>query len=481
MSFTTVNFIMFFAVVSVIYYLLPCRWRNYLLLAASYFFYMSAEPAFGLLLLAGTLVSYFAALAAERQLLVKRTLWTALAVLYTFGVLFFFKYARFFCVSLLALIGVEYVPEWNILLPLGISFFSFSVTGYLFDVHRGKLAAEKNFVHYAVFVSFFPTLLAGPIGRAREFLPQLKAVRGFSTDHLRRGLLRFIVGAAKKMVLADTLGIFVGAAYADPSAVSGGALLLAAICYSVQIYIDFAAYSDMAVGTAEILGFSVTENFRAPYLSASVQSFWKKWHISLTSWFREYLYFPLGGSRRGMARAMLNVLIVFAVSGLWHGAAWTFVVWGLLNGAYQVVGRLTEPLRLRLRGRLGISEDARLLLLWRGLFTFALITATWIFFRAASIDQAVYIIKRILLILRDGFGWEGITNVFPKRQLLLVFVTLIPCVCEDIRIARGREFPMPKSAGWLYWGSILVLLLLISIFGVYGEGFDPQEFVYFNF
>lgn len=481
MAFTTVNFILFFAGVTAVYYLLPAALRKYLLLAAGYCFYMFAEPAFALLLLGSTLVSYLAALATEKQLLGRRRLWTALGVLYSFGVLFFFKYAEFFVSSLLSLVGAEYTPEWSIILPLGISFFSFSTAGYLFDVYRGKMAAERNFIDYAVFVAFFPTLLAGPIGRAREFLPQLKVPRDFSMDNVRRGALRFIVGAAKKMVITDTLGLFVGAAYADPSAVSGGALLLAAVCYSLQIYLDFAAYSDMAIGAAEILGFTVTENFRAPYLSTSVQSFWKKWHISLTSWFREYLYIPLGGSRKGTARAMLNVLIVFAVSGLWHGAAWTFVVWGLLNGAYQVVGRLTEAPRKRLRRSLRIPEESRLLALWQGLFTFALITAAWIFFRAVSIEQAVYIIKRILLILRDGFGWASAAAIFPKRQLLLVFLTLIPCLIEDIRLARGKSFPAPRCCGWLYWGSVLVLLLLISVFGIYGEGFDPQEFVYFNF
>jgi len=481
MAFTTLNFILFFAAVCVVYYLLPAALRKYLLLAASYFFYMFAEPTFALLLLAGTLVSWLAALAAEKQLLGAHKLWITLGVLYTFAVLLFFKYAQFFCISLLSLFGVAYAPEWNIALPLGISFFTFAVSAYLFDIYRGKIKAEKNFINYAVFVAFFPTLLAGPIGKARDFLPQLKSLQGFSSGKLRRGFLRFVVGAAKKMVLADTLAVFVDAAYTDPSAVSGGALLLAAICYSVQIYIDFAAYSDMAIGTAEMLGFTVTENFRAPYLSTSVKVFWQKWHISLTSWFREYLYFPLGGSRKGAVRAMINVLIVFAVSGLWHGAAWTFVVWGLLNGLYQVAGRITEVPRKQLREALKIKEDSKLLILWQGLFTFALITAAWIFFRAATMEQAIYIIKRILLILRDGFGFESIVNVFPKRQLLLAFLTLIPCIIEDIRISRGKYFPVPKFLGWLYWGAILILLLLIAIFGVYGEGFNPQEFVYFNF
>ena len=480
MSFTSLKFIVFFAGAALGWYALPKRLKKPWLLLACYIFYTMVRPAFALLLEGETLVGFLCGLACEKALWGRRRLWTALGVVYTLGVLFFFKYLNFFCGMLLPLAGADF-PGLSLALPVGISFFSFAVCGYLFDVYRGKLRAERSLPDFALFVAFFPTLLAGPIGKARAFLPQLKQPVVFDLYRVRRGALRFVWGAAKKMVVADLLGSFVDKAYADPLAVSGGALLLAVCCYSLQIYYDFSAYSDMAVGASEMLGFSVTENFRAPYLSATVKDFWKKWHISLTSWFREYLYFPLGGSRGGFWRTQLNVVIVFAVSGLWHGADWTFVVWGLLNGLYQAAGAVTGPFRQRLRARLGVDENSRWLRLWQGFFTFCLLTAAWIFFRADSFSQAVDVVKHILLIPRDGFGWASAARLFPLRPALLALLALLPCVLEDLVIARNRAFPAVERTSFRYWGLMLVLLLAIAVFGVYGEGFDPRDFVYFNF
>ncbi len=473
MNFTSLNFLIFFTVTAIGWYILPEKIRKFWLLAASYFFYMSAAPAFGLLLLAGTAVSFLTAQATQRTFLGRRTLWTAIGVVYTLGALFLFKYFDFLCTTLWGLAGAEY-SGLKLALPIGISFFSFAVSGYLFDVHRGKLEAEKNFFDYALFVSFFPCLLAGPIGKAREFLPQLRApLPAFDGGRLRRGALRFVCGAVKKMVIADLLAVFVDAAYAQPDQVSGGVTFLAAVFYSLQIYFDFSGYSDMAIGTADALGFRVTENFRAPYLSTSVKGFWKKWHISLTGWFREYLYFPLGGSRKGKLRTLVNVLIVYAVSGLWHGAAWTFVIWGLLNGLYQVAESLAESALNRLKGPVWAVI--------RGVIAFGLITVAWVFFRADSFDQAMYIIKHTILILRDGFGWASVRETFSIRAALVILVSMIPFVWSDIRLARGKAPLTLENRPVLYWASMLILLLIISVFGVYGEGFDPKEFVYFRF
>ena len=391
-----------------------------------------------------------------------------------------FKYLNFFCATLLPLAGITF-EKFSLALPVGISFFSFAVSGYLFDVYRGKLIAERNFINYALFVAFFPCLLAGPIGRAREFLPQVRKIPAFDSLNFRRGLLRFVWGAAKKMAVADMLGTIVDTAYADPAAVSSGALLIAVCCYSMQIYYDFSAYSDMAIGSAQMLGFTVMENFRAPYLSTSVKDFWKKWHISLTSWFREYLYFPLGGSRISFVRTQINVIIVFAVSGLWHGAAWTFVIWGLLNGLYQAVGAFTENIRAKIRRTLHLSEDGLLLLCFRCACTFALLTLSWIFFRAASFDQAIFVVKRCLLVLRDGIGWSSVFVLLPGRKLWVLTALLIPCVAEDVRISRGKDLPALEKTSFCYWITISVLLLVISLFGVYGEGFNAKDFLYFNF
>lgn len=480
MSFTTLKFIAFFVAAAAGRYVLPKRIQKPWLLLACWIFYMFAGPAFVLLLLAGTAVTFFCGLACEKQLLGKRKLWIALGVVYTLGVLFLFKYLTFFCSTLLPLAGITF-EKFSLALPVGISFFSFAVSGYLFDVYRGKLAAEHSFVDYALFVAFFPCLLAGPIGKAREFLPQVRQMPTFDETNFRRGLFRFVWGAAKKMAVADVLGTIVDTAYADPTAVSSGALLIAVCCYSLQIYYDFSAYSDMALGSAQMLGFTVTENFRAPYLSTSVKDFWKKWHISLTSWFREYLYFPLGGSRISFVRTQVNVIIVFAVSGLWHGAAWTFVIWGLLNGLYQAAGAFTETLRAKMRQALHLKEDGLALLCFRYFCTFALLTLSWIFFRATSFDQAIYVIKRCLLVLRDGMGWSSVFALLPAAKLRLLTLLLVPCFVEDVRISRGKGLPALEKTSFRYWAVLVLLLLVISVFGVYGEGFDAKDFLYFNF
>jgi alginate O-acetyltransferase complex protein AlgI len=482
MSFTSFRYLIFIAVFCVFYFLLPGKTQKYYLLFGSYAFYMYARPAFGLLILAGTVVSYFCARSFEDGVLGRKRLWIAIGAVYTIGVLFVFKYLDFFCGTAMRVMGRSYAHQLALVLPVGISFFTFAVAGYLFDVESGKIKAERNFINFAVFVSFFPTIMAGPIGYARNFLPQLSAPKKYDAGRVQRGILRFTWGAAKKLVAADTLAIIVNTVYGDVSGFSNGLVLLAAAAYSLQIYFDFSAYTDMAVGTAEVLGFSVMENFRSPYLVTSVKEFWKKWHISLTSWLREYIYFPLGGSRRGKTRTYFNVLVVFAVSGLWHGAAFTFIIWGLLNGVYQVAGELTKGARSRLRAFLRIPEDSRLLWLWRCAVTFALVTVAWVFFRAGSVSQAVLIIERMLSVFVSGFGVMDFASLgLMKRQAVVLLLSLIPFVTEDIYIARGKQRPELEKRELGYWAAVVMLAVLIVSFGNYGEGFNPQDFVYFKF
>jgi alginate O-acetyltransferase complex protein AlgI len=482
MSFTSLTFLLFLAAALMGYYLLPKQSQKLFLLAVNYIFYMWWKPSFGVLLLLGTVFSYFAALAIQKQVWHRKKLWLVLDVVYTLGLLLVFKYLDFLFRSIAWLAGREMSFSLNLILPVGISFFSFGIVGYVFDVYRGKLPAEKNFVEYAAFVSFFPSILAGPIGCARDFLPQIKKPHFYDSERVKRGLMRFVWGAAKKMIVADTLGIIVNKAYSSPEGYSGGLWLAVVIFYSFQIYFDFSAYSDMALGVADMLGFKLTENFRAPYLSRSVKSFWKKWHISLTSWFREYLYFPLGGSRGSRLRTYINILIVFAVSGLWHGAAFTFIIWGLLNGLYQVMGQITQPLRDRLYKRMGISERNIMRVLLQGLFTFGLITASWVFFRAESLPQAVFIIKRILLIFVRGVGDQGIESLISTSQLAVCGVWALLCIVEDCFIASGkRPWPGFVKTNYAFYCVMAILAASIFLFGVYGQGFNAQDFVYFKF
>ena len=476
MSIPSLKYTVFFVAAAGGWYLLPRRLRRFWLTAAGLAFYALAGWRYLPFLVGAALVSFLAALAAETRWLGRRNLWTALGLVCLLGTLFLCKYLDFFCGTFLPGFAGVRLP-----LPPGLSFYCFGACAYLLDVRRGKLRAERSIVDLTAFLAFFPVLLAGPVGRARDFLPQLKEPPAFDALRVRAGGMRFLQGLCKKLVAADTLGLLVDGAYADPSAVSGGAMLIAALAYSVQIYLDFSAYSDMAIGCAEMLGLRVTENFRAPYLSRSVKEFWKKWHISLTDWFREYLYIPLGGSRKGKARTMLNVLLVFAVSGLWHGAAWTFVLWGLLNGLFQVAGSLTQPLRSAVRARLRIPENGRLTVAAQGVLTFLLLTVTWVFFRAESLAQAVYVIKHILLIARDGFGASSAVALLPLRRWLLLVPALLLCLREDVCIARGQRLPTERAKGFAYWGTAALLLFAAAVFGVYGPGIDAREFVYFRF
>ena len=478
MSFPTLRFAAFFLLLALGWHLLPGKLKKPWLLLGCMVFY-ALGGGFWLLLLSGeTLAAWLLAMAAENRLWGRKRLWPALGLCVTLGGLVLFKYTRFFVRDLLG-ISADFLPAW--VLPLGISFFSFTLAGYLFDVQKGKYPAERNLLDFAVFVCFFPTLLSGPIERGNTLLPQIRELPASDGDGRRRSLLRFAWGLAKKLVAADTIGIYVDAAYSDPSAVSGGAMLLAVILYSFQIYLDFSAYTDMAIGCAGLLGFRLTENFSAPYLSLSIKDFWKKWHISLTSWFREYLYFPLGGSRKGRGRTILNILIVFAVSGLWHGAARSFLLWGLLNGLYQAAGMITQPLRQRCLRRLGLRENGRLVPVVRCVLTFGFITASWILFRSETIGQAVYVVKHILLILRYGFGLDSLLSQIPLRQLRLIPLSMLPFLWEDIRVAGGKTRLPELHSPFAYWSVLLLLLLAVSVFGIYGLGFDAHEFVYFQF
>ena len=475
MELLSLTFFAFLAVVLAAYYWLPKRMQTPVLLIANYVFYMWHSAAFGALLLAGTAVSYGCGCAVARGK--RKKLWLLLCIFYILGLLFLFKYLNFTIGIFDALLGIAHDPPFlQIGMPIGISFFSFSMIGYVMDVYRGKIDAERNFLRFAAFASLFPSVLSGPINRARELLPQLSRPRSFDTLRFRNGLWRFVCGAAKKLIVASGLAVIVDTVYAATAAYGSGTWILTAVCYSLQIYVDFSAYSDMAVGAGGMLGLTLAENFRAPYLSCSVKSFWKKWHISLTSWFREYLYFPLGGSRKGKVRTALNVLIVFAVSGLWHGASLTFLVWGLLNGIYQVAGQATQPWRSRVHEKLHLPKPVRLA--WQGLVTFTLVTAAWVFFRAGSLTEALFILRRILLVFRDGLGIiEGLPAA---RERIVLLVGIATVFLGDCRIALDKRSNIARHT-WCFWLCTALLVLLTLLFGHYGPGFSAQDFVYFKF
>lgn len=477
MDFLSFTFIVFLPLSALCYYLCPKKAQNAVLLAANYVFYLWSSPSLGVYLVIGTLTGYLCARAIERGL--HRRLWLTVGVLYLFGVLFLFKYLDFICQTFLRLAGGGTDFRLGLVLPIGISFYSFSLAGYLFDVYRGKMTVERSLLRFAAMASLFPCVLSGPIQRARELLPQLNRARRFNLEQFKSGLWRFLCGAAKKLILSSMLTEIIEPVYAAPRNYGSGMWLITVVAYSVYIYVDFAAYSDMAIGIARMLGLKLMENFRAPYLSRSVKQFWKKWHISLTSWLREYLYFPLGGSHGTKYRTWFNVLVVFAVSGLWHGAGFTFLIWGLLNGLYQLAGEITLPARIHLRKQLHIGENSWYIIAFQGIFTFGVITIAWIFFRAASLEQAFFILRQIALLFRYGFG--PIPLPLSRRKLLVLLCAMALCVAEDVHISReSPPFPIERTA-FRYWIGTAVLISAILLFGQYGPGFQAQDFVYFRF
>ncbi len=481
MGFLSPAYFLFFPVAAVVYFLLPGRGRNPWLLGASWFFYLCAGPASFPFLLLTALGTYFAALELEKR--PRRWLLT-LAVCLFVGALFLFKYLAF-AASLvsraLSLVGLDWSPAVpKLLLPAGISFYFFTAMGYLMDVYRGRLRAERSFVKCALFLSFFPYLLSGPIGRGEALLPQFNRLHKFNYVNLKEGLFRFLWGAFKKLVLADRLAVVVDTVFAAPGQFGSIQVMAAACAFSIQIYCDFSAYSDMAVGSARAMGFTLMENFRTPYFSQSIAEFWRRWHISLSTWFRDYLYIPLGGSRRGRGRKYLNLLIVFAVSGLWHGSALSFLAWGLLNGVYQVAGDLTAPLRTLVRTVLPFREDSKILALWRMAWVFVFSTLAWVFFEAGSVTAALGVLRGMLsatlwvppLSAMGMDRWEFLAAG-------LGFLLLTAVDVYSLRADPARR--VAEGPRWMRWCVYLGLLLIVVIFGSYGTGYNAQDFIYGQF
>jgi len=341
MLFHSFRFLIFFPCVFFLYYLLPFRFRNYMLLAASYYFYMCWKPEFIVLILISTAIDYFCGLGIAKFRKSKRVSRALLSVsmCMNLGLLFFFKYMNFFGETLTAVcrsISIPFsAPTLDLILPVGISFYTFQTMSYTIDIYRGRMKPEQNFITFALYVSFFPQLVAGPIEKAANLLPQLRQSHPFSYDNATYGLKLMAWGFFKKLVIADRLAaLLVDPVYQNTYHYYGGVFLLSSAAFALQIYCDFSGYSDIARGCAKTMGIDLMVNFKAPYLSASIREFWQRWHISLTSWFREYVYIPLGGNRKGPWKKVLFVTITFFLSGLWHGAGWNFVVWGLLHAVY---------------------------------------------------------------------------------------------------------------------------------------------------
>lgn len=498
MLFNSADFLIFFPIVTVLYYVVPSRWKRYWLLIASYYFYMSWNPKYALLMLFSTAATFVSGLFLERinqiqapENIVKR--WRKFAVILCFGanlaILFFFKYFNFALGVLsktFSLFNIQLsVPAFDIILPVGISFYTFQALGYTMDVYRNDIKAERNFFKYALFVSFFPQLVAGPIERSENLLNQLAMPKKFDSHQARDGFFLMLWGFFLKIVIADRAAVFVNTVYGSYTTYAGWYLIIATLFFALQIYCDFYGYSVIAKGAAKMLGIELMENFKAPYLATSVSGFWQRWHISLTSWFRDYLYIPLGGSRKGTLRKYFNKLTVFLVSGLWHGANMTFVIWGGLNGLYQVMGDILKPLRDKIVATFSLNRDSLGHKLIQMLWTTLLISFSWIFFRANSISESFAIIKQIISvknpwILFDGGLYECGLNSKNFGFLLICIVILFfadYCKTKNIEIRKIIQ----KQDAWFRCIFIAFTLLVLLIFGMWGPGYDSSVFVYFQF
>ena len=496
MLFNSIDFLIFFPVVALICFLIPHRVRYLWLLVCSYYFYMCWNAAYALLLFVSTLITWASGLAIEAygredsaQGKLKCQGMVAISFTLNLAILVIFKYAGFIIANLNLLFGKTGIafalPEFSLLLPVGISFYIFQALSYTMDVYRGDVPVEKNLLRYAVFVAFFPQLVAGPIERSSRLLEQFYTEHRFSYERMARGLMMMLWGYFQKMVIADRLSVLVSQVFDYYTYYSGVQILAGCVFFAIQIYCDFAGYSCIAIGAAQVMGFDLMQNFKQPYLAASVAGFWRRWHISLTSWFRDYLYIPLGGNRKGKLTKYCNIMIVFLASGLWHGANWTYVVWGGLNGFFQIAGELLRPARERFRRLFRVNDGAASFRILSALTTFLLIDFTWIFFRADSLTAAFGILRRLfaranLSVLFDGGLYAmGLSRTDFTIALMCILVLLAVDALHERKV-RIRSWILNQNL-WFRWTVYFLAIFAVLIFGFYGPNYDAAQFIYFQF
>lgn len=478
MIFNSIEFVFFFIIVTSVYFILPQKFRWFLLLAASCYFYMAFVPIYILILGFTIVIDYFAGILIENEQGKRRKFFLIVSLIANIGVLAVFKYYNFLNDNLSALLGslkVENpVPFLKILLPIGLSFHTFQAMSYTIEVYRGNQKAERHFGIYSLYVMFYPQLVAGPIERPQNLLHQFRQKFDFDYVRVTSGCKLMLWGFFKKLVIADRLEIYVNAVYNNPSQHSGTTLILATFFFAFQIYCDFSGYSDIAIGTARVMGFDLMTNFRRPYFSTSIAEFWKRWHISLSTWFKDYLYLSLGGNRVSIPRWYFNLFIVFLISGLWHGANWTYIIWGSLNGFYLVFAIMSKPIRDKINFITGANRFLVAKHCFQILITFGLSSFAWIFFRANSVSDSFLIVKKIFTDSGNLFFDKADPSSF-IFSFLGIFILLF--VESKNEYYRG-DFSFFNNKHWLIrnlsYAALLVIILLIGVF-------DGGQFIYFQF
>lgn len=485
MNYLTLSFLGFFVGLLIVYYLIPAKYRYLVILVGSYIFYGLGQPKMLITLVGLTVVSYFGGLIIEKKK-------SKVAFIASFAieilVLMVFKYTNFILGNINMIMnklgkGSVFSFEWNVLLPVGLSFIVFQTCSYLSEVYRGKIAAEKNLLRYAAFAAFFPTVLSGPIQKARNLLPQIKAPKAFDYEQAQKGTLLFVWGAFEKLLVANKLGIIASRVLDDYINYSSMEILIGACCFSLYIYADFNGYSDMARGVAKLLNIDVGRNFHNPYISKSTGEFWNRWHSSLNEWFIENLYIPLGGNRKGTIRKYINVLIVFLVSGLWHGAHWHFVIWGLLNGVLVVTGQILKPVKAKIYEKINVSEDVESIVFLKRVVVFGLITMTWMFFRSGVMD-AINICKSIMLFDFVSIFNPALLNISGTAVATFVtaVVTMIFCVVQNYRQNETECYVRFQKQPFIFQCLLIAIIICACVFGACNvDASVDVKFLYFQF
>lgn len=484
MLFNSIQFVIFFFAVTSLYFFLPYKYRWFLLLAASCYFYMFFIPYYILILAFTIIIDYFAGIYIENASSPKqRKLFLVFSLIANIGTLAFFKYYNFANSNLdqlFAFLNIKNpVPFLTIVLPIGLSFHTFQAMSYTIEVYRGNFKAERHFGIYALYVMFYPQLVAGPIERPQNVLTQLHKKYDFELPRVLSGLRMMLWGIFKKVAVADLLAGMVNTAYNDIESSSGWALLFATYLFSIQIYCDFSGYSDIALGSARILGINLMENFRTPYFAKSIAEFWKRWHISLSTWFRDYLYITLGGNKTTKSKWLSNLMIVFLISGLWHGANWTFMIWGFLHGAYLIFSELTKSYRTGIMRFFFIKQDSGIDKFLNVFITFNLVAFAWIFFRANNTQDAFLVINKIASSF-SGMSLshlskeihQGVFMIAPGGIRMAVALVVFLFACEyKISFATLQ---LSKVQNFFYFIALLMLIIL------FGQSIQEQ-FIYFQF
>ena len=488
MLFNSLQFAIFFPIAIILYFLIPHKKRWILLLIASYYFYMCWKVDYILLIIISTLIDYICSnKMSQIKEKVKRKKWLLISIFSNIGILFGFKYFNFFSENIQTLFNnynVFYeMPLFNVLLPVGISFYTFQTLSYTIDVYNNKTPAQRHLGVFAVYVSFFPQLVAGPIERSNHLLPQFFREHDFSYIRVKAGLQKMLWGFFKKIVIADNLAILVDGVYNNVDNYSGLTLIVATIFFTFQIYCDFSGYSDIAIGTAKVMGFELRENFKRPYFSKSIREFWQRWHITLSTWFRDYVYIPLGGNRTIKWRWYYNIFITFLVSGLWHGANWTFVIWGALHGTYLIIALvLTNPKKQF--SSLIQKQSKSFNKLLDVTITFILVAFAWIFFRANNLDDAIYIISNLFVNYNEILNLSELRTQFRgiglfQEDLIKCFLLILALFLYSSYERSGNVWEkLQEKPKWIRWSIYYILVYGILFIAPHS---NVNNFIYFQF